>query len=41
MVEFAIVELQVGEEACFFVGAVDADEGAFVFGLVNETTLRD
>ena len=35
----AVVEGEVGEETCFFVGAVGFDEGAFVVGEVDEPTL--
>lgn len=40
--ESAVVELEVGEETCFFIGAIRLDEGAFIFyfGGVDKAALE-
>lgn len=35
----AVIEGEVGEDSCFFIGAIGEDEGALVFGVVDETAL--
>jgi hypothetical protein len=39
MRQSAVVESEIGDDAGFLIGAVGADEGALVFGMVDEATL--
>lgn len=38
--KLAVVELEVGEKACFLVGAIGTNEGALVVGSVDKAALR-
>lgn len=40
MRQSAVVEGQVGDDACFLIRAVGEDEGALVVGMMDKTTLQ-
>lgn len=39
MGEGAVVKLEIGEDAGFFVGAIGFDEGALIGGIADESAL--